>query len=187
MKFWRAVVVRLQSVREPSVQGRVELHVNPIKIRSSAAVSRPARFFGRLMVFAVALLAVLGFGLAAAGAEDDGYALRVQVKDQVRTPDGKTDNQPVPGVAVSVTDSTGLEVGSGITDEEGVLIVPVPSRSDYTITLDESTLPAGTKLDARTPAVQNVLTDSFVTKTKVITSRWLDPSHGGLNLGFPQN
>ena len=27
----------------------------------------------------------------------------------------------------------------------------------------------------------------FFTKTKVITSRWLDPSHGGLNLGFPQN
>ena len=27
----------------------------------------------------------------------------------------------------------------------------------------------------------------FFTQTKVITSRWLDPSHGGLNLGFPQN
>ena len=25
------------------------------------------------------------------------------------------------------------------------------------------------------------------TQTKVVTSRWLDPSHGGLNLGFPQN
>ena len=27
----------------------------------------------------------------------------------------------------------------------------------------------------------------FFTRTKVITSRWFDPSHGGLNLGFPQN
>jgi malonate-semialdehyde dehydrogenase (acetylating)/methylmalonate-semialdehyde dehydrogenase len=27
----------------------------------------------------------------------------------------------------------------------------------------------------------------FYTRGKVITSRWLDPSHGGLNLGFPQN
>lgn len=27
----------------------------------------------------------------------------------------------------------------------------------------------------------------FFTKTKVVTSRWLDPSHGGINLGFPQN
>ena len=27
----------------------------------------------------------------------------------------------------------------------------------------------------------------FYTKLKTITSRWLDPSHGGLNLGFPQH
>jgi malonate-semialdehyde dehydrogenase (acetylating)/methylmalonate-semialdehyde dehydrogenase len=27
----------------------------------------------------------------------------------------------------------------------------------------------------------------FFTRQKVVTSRWLDPSHGGLNLGFPQN
>ncbi|PMQ20112.1 CoA-acylating methylmalonate-semialdehyde dehydrogenase [Glutamicibacter arilaitensis] len=27
----------------------------------------------------------------------------------------------------------------------------------------------------------------FFTRNKVITKRWLDPSHGGINLGFPQN
>ena len=27
----------------------------------------------------------------------------------------------------------------------------------------------------------------FFTRGKVVTSRWLDPSHGGLNLGFPQS
>ncbi|MCV7194363.1 CoA-acylating methylmalonate-semialdehyde dehydrogenase [Mycolicibacterium brumae] len=27
----------------------------------------------------------------------------------------------------------------------------------------------------------------FFTRQKAVTSRWLDPSHGGLNLGFPQN
>jgi malonate-semialdehyde dehydrogenase (acetylating)/methylmalonate-semialdehyde dehydrogenase len=27
----------------------------------------------------------------------------------------------------------------------------------------------------------------FFTRGKVVTSRWLDPSHGGVNLGFPQN
>jgi malonate-semialdehyde dehydrogenase (acetylating) / methylmalonate-semialdehyde dehydrogenase len=27
----------------------------------------------------------------------------------------------------------------------------------------------------------------FFTRTKVVTGRWLDPSHGGVNLGFPQN
>ena len=28
---------------------------------------------------------------------------------------------------------------------------------------------------------------NFFTRGKVVTSRWLDPSHGGINLGFPQN
>ena len=28
---------------------------------------------------------------------------------------------------------------------------------------------------------------NFFTRGKVVTSRWLDPSHGGLNLGFPQS
>ena len=28
---------------------------------------------------------------------------------------------------------------------------------------------------------------SFFTRGKVVTSRWLDPSHGGIELGFPQN
>ncbi|MEO8907376.1 MAG: CoA-acylating methylmalonate-semialdehyde dehydrogenase [Microbacteriaceae bacterium] len=28
---------------------------------------------------------------------------------------------------------------------------------------------------------------SFFTRGKAVTSRWLDPSHGGINLGFPQN
>ncbi len=27
----------------------------------------------------------------------------------------------------------------------------------------------------------------FYTREKAVTSRWLDPSHGGINLGFPQN
>ncbi|MGH3748079.1 MAG: aldehyde dehydrogenase family protein, partial [Micromonosporaceae bacterium] len=27
----------------------------------------------------------------------------------------------------------------------------------------------------------------FYTRTKAVTSRWLDPSHGGVTLGFPQN
>ncbi|MGV0742089.1 CoA-acylating methylmalonate-semialdehyde dehydrogenase [Mycolicibacterium sp. XJ870] len=28
---------------------------------------------------------------------------------------------------------------------------------------------------------------NFFTRAKAITSRWLDPSHGGINLGFPEN
>ena len=38
--------------------------------------------------------------------------------------------------------------------------------------------------DAHAHGVEGV---NFFTRGKVVTSRWLDPSHGGLNLGFPQN
>ena len=140
--------------------GRVEFQVKS-SLRSSPLI--------RLFILAAAIFSVLGFALSPAQAEDSEYALRIQVKDQVRTSDGKTDNQPVPGVEVTVTDSSGLVVETGTTDAEGVLIISVPTRADYTVSLNEATLPSGEKLDSRTPAIQNVLTDSFVTKTKVIT------------------
>jgi len=38
--------------------------------------------------------------------------------------------------------------------------------------------------DTKAHGVQGV---HFFTQEKTITSRWLDPSHGGINLGFPQN
>jgi malonate-semialdehyde dehydrogenase (acetylating)/methylmalonate-semialdehyde dehydrogenase len=28
---------------------------------------------------------------------------------------------------------------------------------------------------------------SFFTRAKAVTTRWPDPSHGGIDLGFPQN
>ena len=140
--------------------GRVVFQVKS-SLRSSPLI--------RLFILAAAIFSVLGFALSPAQAEDSEYALRIQVKDQVRTSDGKTDNQPVPGVEVTVTDSSGLLVETGTTDAEGVLIISVPTRADYTVSLNEATLPSGEKLDSRTPAIQNVLTDSFVTKTKVIT------------------
>jgi branched-chain amino acid transport system permease protein len=140
--------------------GRVEFQVKS-SLRSSPLI--------RLFILAAAIFSVFGFALSPAQAEDSEYALRIQVKDQVRTSDGKTDNQPVPGVEVTVTDSSGIVVETGTTDAEGVLIISVPTRADYTVSLNEATLPSGEKLDSRTPATQNVLTDSFVTKTKVIT------------------
>lgn len=38
--------------------------------------------------------------------------------------------------------------------------------------------------DAKAYGPQGV---EFFTREKAVTSRWLDPSHGGINLGFPQN
>ncbi len=110
----------------------------------------------------------LGLAMFQSPAKAAEYTLRVQVKEQSRDANGKTDNQPVSGVSVTVTDADGNEIGVGETDEEGVALIPVPDRGDYTVTLDESTLPDGQTLDAKSPAVQTVTKDSFVTTTKII-------------------
>ena len=110
----------------------------------------------------------LGLAMFQSPAKAADYILRVQVKEQSRDANGKTDNQPVSGVSVTVTDAIGNEIGVGETDEEGVALIPVPDRGDYTVTLDESTLPDGQTLDAKSPAVQTVTKDSFVTTTKII-------------------
>lgn len=122
-------------------------------------------------ILALMFLSVLGsfFASMTDTAHAAEYALRIQVKEQSRDASGKTDNQPVAGVSISVTDANGVEVGTGETDESGVVVIPVPEKADYTITLDESTLPDGESLDPKTPAVQQVVADSFITNTKVIS------------------
>lgn len=112
----------------------------------------------------------LGLGLSFGGtasAEDD-YGIRVQIREQFRDETGKTDNQPVAGVLIVVTDASGEEVARGETDADGVLIVPVPGKADYTVTLEESTLPDGQTLSSQTAAVQQIPADSFITSTKVV-------------------
>ena len=121
----------------------------------------------RWLVGLLAALAVLSAGASGVSA-DDGYQIRAQVKEQFRGESGKTDNQPVAGVLIVVTDSTGAEVGRAKTDDKGVATIPVPAKADYTVTLDESTLPDGQSLSDQTAAVQQVTTDSFITSTKVI-------------------
>jgi neutral amino acid transport system permease protein len=115
----------------------------------------------------VAFLALFSFGASGASA-DDGYQIRVQVKEQSRDESGKTDNQPVAGVIIVVTDASGVEVGRSETDAEGVAVIAIPAKDDYTVTLDESSLPDGQSLSEQTAAVQQVTKDSFITSTKVI-------------------
>ena len=47
------------------------------------------------------------------------------------------------GVTITVTTAAGAPVGEGVTDEAGKFVIPVPEAGDYTVTLDESTLPEG--------------------------------------------
>lgn len=125
---------------------------------------RVAQFFVGLVV---ALAALVGAGWSPAAAQDD-ISIQAQVKDQQRDANGKVNNQPVPGVTITVFDESGAEVGSAVTDDRGIALIPVPSRGNYTVRIDESTLPDGETLAAETPAEQSITEETFVTAKRIV-------------------
>lgn len=131
-----------------------------------ARVTGVRRWFARGALMFAVVATVFGMWSPSASAED--VALRIQVKEQSRDASGKTDNQPLAGVEIVVTDANGNEVGRGLTDESGVLVVPLPARADYTVQLIEDTLPEGQTLSAQSSATQSVTQDSFITSTKTL-------------------
>jgi neutral amino acid transport system permease protein len=130
------------------------------------------RSHGHTRLIARLLLGLLAFCgvMAAADVADaqDDVSIQVQVKDQQRDANGKADNQPLPGVSVTVLDGSGTEIATVATDEKGIALVPVPGRADYTVRLDEGTLPEGKALTADTPAEQQILKDQFITSKKIV-------------------
>ena len=88
----------------------------------------------RVMV-APLVLALLVLSVAPALAQDaDGAeALQGRINDP--------DREPIAGVEVLVVDDDGVEVGLGVTDEEGEWFVPLPGPGSYTATLVEESLP----------------------------------------------
>jgi branched-chain amino acid transport system permease protein len=149
----------------------------------------------RFVVGLVVAATVLGVG---SPANADGESIQVQVKDQQRTADGKTDNQPVPGVSVTVLDASGAEIGTGVTDDKGIVVIPVPGKADYVVRIDESTIPDGLALADSSPAEQQIAADSFVTAKRIVNfftgesqrtetseiERWLQRLSDGIRLGL---
>jgi len=88
-------------------------------------------------------MVLAGILLFANPAAAEGEA--VQVRLQVRDPEGE--RIPVPDVAFTVTDSSGADVGTGITDAEGTFRLEVPGAGEYTVTIDPESFPEGVTLD----------------------------------------
>jgi len=157
--------------------------------------ARP-RLIARLLFGLIALCGVLA--IAAPAHAQEQLAIKAQVKDQQRDANGKTNNQPVPGVSITVLDASGNEVGTVVTDEKGVALIPVPEKADYTVRLDESTLPEGKALSAETPAERTILKDEFISTTKNVNyftgtsqravestfDKWAQRFADGVRLGF---
>ena len=95
---------------------------------------------GSVLVVLSVAAGVAGF-LGPAGA---GAAAAVQGGEAIQTTlryDEDGEQVFVEGAEVTVTDSTGAELGSATSDAEGRVRIEVPGPGTYTATLDEATLP----------------------------------------------
>ena len=87
-----------------------------------------------------AAAAAPSYGTAAAGEE----AIHINGKLTDTTEADKP--KPVPGVAVTVTDEKGAEIGTDQTDAQGEFSIEVPGSGTFIVKIDTATLPEGTKL-----------------------------------------
>jgi branched-chain amino acid transport system permease protein len=62
------------------------------------------------------------------------------------------DDEPVPGVVISVTDADGQEVGTATTDDNGDWRIGLPGPGGYTVAIDQATLPEGAELRSESVA-----------------------------------
>lgn len=94
----------------------------------------------RKLWFLVLFVASL-FGVATpVSAQDEAVQVRLQARD------AEGERQPVVGVAFTVVDADGTEIGAGATDDDGVFLLPVPEAGTYIVTIDPTTLPEGITL-----------------------------------------
>lgn len=112
------------------------------------------------------LLSVVGTRVVAA--EDEDLFVIAQVSHQTVT-SGVSTREPVEGAKVSVFDGSGSLIGEGTTNERGEFKISVPSRADYTIKLDTTTLPNDLALITGASDSFTILTDSFTTQVKRVS------------------
>jgi branched-chain amino acid transport system permease protein len=131
--------------------------------------SRPVK----TLVVKFCLSVVSGIGLfggfaSSVGATSDDYSIIASVQNQTLV-DGSTSRLPVAGVAVTVSKTDGTKIGEGVTDETGLITIGVPSRDDYLISIDTSTLPDDLTLIDADKASVSIPKDLFTTNTKRVT------------------
>ncbi|MEN9745576.1 MAG: hypothetical protein RL729_48 [Actinomycetota bacterium] len=128
-----------------------------------------SRIFAVGRAFAVVVGALIMFAApGVANAADSENSIIVSVQDQANS-NGVSEKKPVTGVKVSVSNSSGLAIGEGVTDSAGLATIPVPAKDDYVVTLDVASLPSGVTLVEGTKTVVNIVKDSFTTNSKRVT------------------
>ena len=127
----------------------------------------------KMLIVKFCVSVVSGIGLfsgfvSSAGATSDDYSIIASVQNQTLV-DGSTSRLPVAGVAVTVSKIDGTKIGEGVTDETGLITIGVPSRDDYLISIDTSTLPDDLALIDADKASVSIPKDLFTTNTKRVT------------------
>ena len=123
----------------------------------------------KTLLFVSTGLIVIGFAPSGvSGATGDEFSIIASVQNQTLV-DGSTSRTPVEGVTINVLKVDGTSIGEAVTDKDGLCTISVPSRDDYVIELNLSTLPDGlTLIDAEKQKVA-VNRDLFTTNTKRVT------------------
>ena len=123
----------------------------------------------KILLFVATGLTVIGFAPSGvSGATGDDYSIIASVQNQTLV-DGSTSRTPIEGVTINVFKADGTAVGEAITGKDGLCTISVPSRDDYIIEINLTTLPDGlTLIDAEKQKVA-VNRDLFTTNTKRVT------------------
>jgi len=123
----------------------------------------------KTLLFVSTGLIVIGFAPSGvSGATGDEFSIIASVQNQILV-DGSTSRTPVEGVTINVLKADGTPIGEAVTGKDGLCTISVPSRDDYVIELNLSTLPDGlTLIDAEKQKVA-VNRDLFTTNTKRVT------------------
>lgn len=123
----------------------------------------------KILLFGATGLIVIGFAPSGvSGATGDEFSIIASVQNQTLV-DGSTSRLPVAGVAVTVSNTDGTKIGEGVTDETGLITIGVPSRDDYLISIDTSTLPDDLTLIDANKASVSIPKELFTTNTKRVT------------------
>ena len=123
----------------------------------------------KTLLFVSTALIVIGFAPSGvSGATGDEFSIIASVQNQTLV-DGSTSRTPVEGVTINVLKADGTPIGEAVTGKDGLCTISVPSRDDYVIELNLSTLPDGLTLIAAEKQKVAVNRDLFTTNTKRVT------------------
>lgn len=106
---------------------------------------------GRAVALLALTVAVAFGGSDSVGAQAtcEGPGVRARVQSQTRE-EGRAVRVPIADVEIVVTDPGGAPVGRASTDDTGSALICLPSRGDYTVTLQQDTLPDGVEINGQT-------------------------------------